>query len=449
MNKLDTALVSSAFQEAGYEITDSQDLADLVFMNTCSVRENAEKRVLSRLGYFKHLKKTRPEVIVGIIGCMAQRMGEQLLQNEAVDIVCGPGQIPQLREMVEKFIEGRHKVSNVSADIRRKPLDEQKKTLDDFEIAYDSDADNIKGQAFVRIMRGCNYFCSYCIVPYVRGPEVSRAPQQIVEQIRGLAAQGVRQITLLGQTVNSYTYTDHGRTYMLGDLLEMIAEIDDIKWIRFITSYPNMKYDQPLFEAMGRIEKVCPYLHIPAQSGSDRILEAMNRKYTVQQYMEMLDKARYYVPQIAIASDFIVGFPGETEEDYQQTVELVEKAFYKNIFVFKYSPRPGTKTEQKFVDDIPEEVKKQRNTHLLKVQDPISGRFSSQFMGKTVDVLVEGLSKKPHLNNAGGLSHPQLIGRTAQDCIVVFNGPQSLSGQFAKVKIDKTAPLTLFGMLEQ
>ncbi len=445
MNKLDTALVSNAFQEAGYELTESEDIADLVFMNTCSVRENAERRVLSRLGYFKHLKKTRPEIIVGVIGCMAQRMGDALLKNDAVDLVCGPAQIPQLREMVEKVIESRQKISNVSADIRHKPLDDETKTLDDFEAAYDSDADNIKGQAFVRIMRGCNYFCSYCIVPYVRGPEVSRSPVQIVEQAKSLAAQGVKQITLLGQTVNSYTFTEAGGTYMLGDLLEMIAEIDDIKWIRFITSYPNMKYDRPLFEAMGRIEKVCPYLHIPAQSGSDRILKAMNRKYTVQEYMDMLDKARYYVPNIALAGDFIVGFPGETEEDYQQTVELVEKAFYKNIFVFKYSPRPGTKTEHKFVDDVPEEVKKRRNTHLLKVQDPISGLFSSQFLGQTIDVLVEGTSKKPHLNNAGGLSHPQLIGRTAQDCIVVFNGPETLSGQFAKVKIEKTAPLTLFG----
>jgi tRNA-2-methylthio-N6-dimethylallyladenosine synthase len=449
MNKLDTGLVSNAFQQAGYELTDNEDDADLVFMNTCSVRENAEKRVLSRLGYFKHLKKTNPELIVGVIGCMAQRLGEELLKNDAVDIVCGPGQIPQLKEMVDQFKADRRKKATVSADIRSKPEQLEQKTLDDFEFAYDSDEENIKGQAFIRVMRGCNNFCSYCIVPYVRGPEVSRAPSQILEQVSKLVDTGVKQVTLLGQTVNSYHYTENGKTYMLGDLLEMIAQIDQIKWIRFITNYPNTKYDRPLFEAMGRIEKVCSYLHIPAQSGSERILKAMNRKYTVAEYLDMLAMARDYVPDIAIASDFIVGFPGETDDDYQQTVELVERAFYKNIFVFKYSPRPGTKTDKKLIDDVPEEVKKHRNTHLLKVQEPISGRFNKQFLGKTVEVLVEGTSKKPHLNKADELNHPQLIGRTSQDGIVVFNGPESLSGNFAKVKINKTAPLTLFGTLEE
>ncbi|MFI4912293.1 MAG: tRNA (N6-isopentenyl adenosine(37)-C2)-methylthiotransferase MiaB [Sedimentisphaeraceae bacterium JB056] len=448
MNKLDTGLVSSAFQEAGYELTDNEDDADLVFMNTCSVRENAEKRVLSRLGYFKHLKKTKPDLIVGVIGCMAQRLGDELLKNEAVDIVCGPSQIPNLRQIVDDFKEKHQKIATVSADIRSKPEETEQKTLDNFEFAYDSDQENIKGQAFVRVMRGCNNFCSYCIVPYVRGPEVSRPPQQILQQIRKLTETGVRQVTLLGQTVNSYSYTENGKTYMLGDLLEMIAEIDQIKWIRFITSYPNLKYDEPLFKAMGQIEKVSPYLHMPAQSGSNNILKAMNRKYTAEQYLDMLALARDYVPDIAIASDFIVGFPGETDQDYQQTVELVQKAFYKNIFVFKYSPRPGTKTDRKLEDSVPEEVKKERNNHLLGIQEPISGRFNEQFMGKTVEVMVEGLSKKPHLNNADGLNNPQLIGRTSQDGIVVFNGPESLSGSFAKVKINKTAPLTLFGELE-
>ena len=444
MNKLDTGLVSAAFQEAGYTLTDKEEDADLVFLNTCSVRENAERRVLSRLGYFKHLKKEKPSLIVGVIGCMAQRLGDELLKNDAVDIVCGPAQIPHLREIVEEFQAKHQKKSYVAADIRSELKSEQKE-LDDFEFAYDRDQENIKGQAFARIMRGCNNFCSYCIVPYVRGKEISRPPQKIVEQIKKLTEAGVKQITLLGQTVNSYTYNDGDKTYMLADLLEMIAEIDAIKWIRFITSYPNIKYDKPLFKAMGEIDKVCPYLHMPAQSGSDKILKAMNRKYTSGEYLDMISLAKEMVPSIAIAGDFIVGFPGETDDDYRQTVELVEKAEYKNIFVFKYSPRPGTKTEQKLIDDVSEDVKKERNIHLLKVQEPISGKFHEQFLGKTVDVLVEGASKKPHLNNADGLGYPQLIGRTAQDSIVVFNAPLSLSGNFAKVKIDKAAPLTLFG----
>lgn len=446
MNKLDSALVEKAFEQAGYKITNNEDDADIVLMNTCSVRESAERRVLSRLGYFKHLKKERPEIIVGVVGCMAQRLGDELLKNEAVDLVCGPGQIPQLKNMVEQVLKDHHKLSNISPDIRHKPTESVSKNLDDFEFAYDSEDKNIKGQAFVRIMRGCNYFCSYCIVPYVRGPEVSRSPKVIIDQIKHLADLGVKQVTLLGQTVNSYNYTDdNGSRYMLADLLELIAEINGIEWIKFITSYPNMKYDKPLFEAMGKIDKVCPYLHIPAQSGSDKILKAMNRRYSVAEYMDMLEKARYYVPNIAIASDFIVGFPDETDQDFKQTVELVEKAFYKNIFVFKYSPRPGTKTEKKLIDNIPDEIKKERNIHLLKIQEAISARFNSQFMGKTVKVLVEGQSKKPHLNKAENMDNPQLIGRTNQDGIVVFNGSPSLAGEIVDIKINKTAPLTLFG----
>jgi tRNA-2-methylthio-N6-dimethylallyladenosine synthase len=284
-------------------------------------------------------------------------------------------------------------------------------------------------------------------VPFVRGPEVCRPPTAIIEQIKKLAAAGVKQVTLLGQTVNSYKYTASEKTYCLADLLAMASDIAGIEWIRFVTSYPSEEFFGQILQAMADSPKVCRYLHIPAQSGSDKILRAMNRHYTAGQYLELLDKARAIVPDIAVAGDFIVGFPGETEEDFQATVELVRRARYKNCFIFKYSPRPGTGADKKLQDNVPTEVKKSRNIELLAVQEKISDELSRDFLGRQVRVLAEGPSKKAHLNSADSQDKPQLVSRTAEDWIVVFNAPASLAGQFAKVKITKTSPLTLFGQL--
>jgi len=319
--------------------------------------------------------------------------------------------------------------------------------LEDFESVYNSADKQIPGQAYVRVMRGCNKFCSYCIVPYVRGPQVSRAPNTIIEQIKELADNGVKMITLLGQRVNSYQYTAGEKTYCLADLLYLAGEIEGIEWIRFVTSYPAEEFYNEILKAMADLPKVCNYLHIPAQSGSDKILKAMNRNYTAEQYLEMLETARDVVEGIVIAGDFIVGFPGETETDFQATVKLVKTVRYKNCFVFKYSPRPGTVGEKRLQDTVPQEVKKQRNYELLAVQEKISDELGREFSGKTVRVLVEGLSKKPHLGTDNGDNRPQLVGRTAEDWIVVFNGPRSLAGGFTRVKITKTSPLTLFGEL--
>lgn len=448
MNKLDSSLVTSALCEGGYTLTDKAVDADVVLINTCSVREHAEKRVLSNLGHLKHLKKSRPEIIVAVIGCMAQRLGAELLNHDAVDIVAGPGQIPQITTLIENAVEKKQNLPAVTEKIRQKPTDAENRSLDDFELAYDSDKNHIVGQAFVRVMRGCNNFCSYCVVPYVRGPEVSRPPGVIVEQVKKLAGQGVKQITLLGQTVNSYSYTSGGKKYKLSDLLEMTSRIEGIEWIRFITSHPA-KFDESILHAMAELPKVCPYLHIPAQSGSDKILKAMNRRYTAQEYLDFVDKARQIVPDIAIASDFIVGFPGETEEDFQATVGLVKKTRFKNCFVFKYSSRPGTSANTKLEDNIPPETKTERNIQLLQVQNDISKKHNERFLNQTVEVLVEGLSKKPHLNAADNENQPQLIGRTAGDYIVVFNGPLSQVGDFANVQITKTSPLTLFAVLAE
>jgi tRNA-2-methylthio-N6-dimethylallyladenosine synthase len=296
-------------------------------------------------------------------------------------------------------------------------------------------------------MHGCDNFCTYCIVPYVRGPQACRPPKLIIEQIKKLAAVGIKQITLLGQRVNAYEYTQGEKTYCLADLLEMASAIDGIEWIKFVTSYPAEEFFDEICSAMANLPKVCHYLHIPAQSGSDKILKAMNRHYTAAQYLELLDRARNFVPDIAIAGDFIVGFPGETDEDFQASIDLARKARYKNAFIFKYSPRPGTTADNRLSDNVPIEVKQQRNIELLKVQEKISDQLSREFLGQTIKVLVEGLSKKPHLNAKDGGTRPQLTSRTAGDWIVVFNGPPSLAGQFAIVKITKTTPLTLFGEL--
>ena len=446
MNKLDTALVTSALKKAGFGLVDSVKEADVVLINTCSVREHAEQRVFSHLGHLKHIKKRRPEMIVGVIGCMAQRLGAELLKHEAVDIVCGPAQIPQITKLLTETLQQKKKSLAVTEKIR-KTTEKQNQTLEKFESAYGIEDKQIPGQAFVRAMRGCNNFCTYCIVPFVRGPQVSRAPAAVIEQIKRLAGQGVKQVTLLGQRVNSYKYKSVEKTWCLADLFEKASDIEGVEWIRFVTSYPSEEFFDEILQAMADSPKVCNYLHIPAQSGSDKILRAMNRHYTAGEYLELLAKARAIVPDLAIAGDFMVGFPSETEEDFEATVELVKKAQYKNCFIFKYSPRPGTNADKRLADDVPLEVKKSRNIELLAVQEKISGELSAGFLDKQVKVLVEGLSRKPHLNVAQNTDTPQLIGRTAEDWIVVFNGPESLAGEFAKVKITKTSPLTLFGEL--
>ncbi len=446
MNKLDTALVTSALTEAGFSLTKSVKDADAVVINTCSVREHAEQRVISQLGHLKHIKQSKPNLVVGVIGCMAQRLGDKLLEHEAVNIVCGPTQIPQIADLLKQALEKNEKRLAVTEKIRQKTSESQNQTLETFESAYGVEDKQIPSQAFVRAMRGCNNFCTYCIVPYVRGPEVSRPPEVIIEQIKKLASEGIKQVTLLGQTVNSYKYKKDGRFWCLADLLDAAAGVEGIEWLRFVTSYPSEEFFDEIMQVMAASPKVCNYLHLPAQSGSDKILHAMNRNYTAAWYLELLDKARNIVPDIAIAGDFIVGFPGETEEDFQATGDLLKKARYRNSFIFKYSPRPGTTADKKLQDTVPPDVKQKRIAALLEEQEKISGQLSRNYLGKQVKILVEGLSKKSHINTAGD-NNPQLVGRTDTDYIVVFNGPASLTGQFATVKITKTSPLTLFGLI--
>jgi tRNA-2-methylthio-N6-dimethylallyladenosine synthase len=442
MNKLDSNLVVNSFVKDGFELTEDVSLADVVLVNTCSVRNHAEERVLSMLGHLKHVKKTNPHLIVAVFGCMAQRRKEDLLNHPVVNIVCGPLQIPELPKLVHNAVEEIKKQKAVSENIRHKPEAQSLASLDDFEQDFDSIEENLPSQAFVRVMHGCDKFCSYCVVPYVRGPEVSRPPEKIITQIKKLVDTGVKQVTLLGQTVNSYEYD--GTTF--ADLLYEVSKIAGIEWIKFVTCYPR-DFDERIFKALVDLPKVCRYLHIPAQSGSDRILKAMNRGYTAEQYLEIIYKAKEIVPDIAVAGDFIVGFPSETDEDFQKTVELVQKAKYKNCFIFKYSQRPGTRAEEKLADDVSNEIKKQRNNNLLAVQEAISAEINQAYIGKTLKVMVEGTSKKGHLDNANGKENPQLIGRSAGDYIVVFDGPEKLAGQIVDVEITRASALTLFGKI--
>jgi len=448
MNKLDTALVTAALRQAGFATTDSVKEADVVLINTCSVREHAEQRVFSHLGHLKHIKKTRPNLVVGVLGCMAQRLGEKLLDEQVVDIVCGPNQIPQIPKLLTDALENGRKNISITERVRQKGPNGQDGALERFEAAYGIEHTELPNQAYVRVMRGCNKFCSYCVVPYVRGPEVSRPPQEIIEQVKKLADRGVRQVTLLGQTINSYLYKAGEKTLCLADLLEMISGVEGIEWIKFITSYPSTRFFDEILQAMATLPKVCEYLHMPAQSGSDKILRAMNRRYTAAGYLEMLEQARSRIPGIALSGDFIVGFPGETERDFACTVELVTRAKYKNCFVFKYSPRPGTTAEKKLVETVPPEVKRKRNIELLAVQEKIGDQLNKAFLNQQVIVLVEGPSKKSHYGTNDTQQHQiQLLGRTRTEHIVVFDGPASLAGRFVKVRITRTSPLTLFGIL--
>lgn len=443
MNKLDTALVRAAVLEAGMELTDHPSQADIVIINTCSVRDHAEQRAISHLGHLQHIKQRRPHMVVAVIGCMAQRLGQQLLAHRAVDIVCGPMQIPELVGMCKQTLTDRTRVAAITEAWHKDLPDNGLEQLESTCPVQD-----LPGQAYVRVMRGCNRACSYCIVPMVRGPEHSRPPQAIMDQVRRLADQGVKVITLLGQTVNAYRYRSGERTFILADLLEMVSQVNGIEWVRFITSYPMERYFDQILAVMAGNSKVCPYLHIPAQTGSDRILRAMNRTYTAQQYLQLIQKARQMVPTIAIAGDFIVGFPGETDQDFQATIDLVRQVRYKNCFVFRYSPRPGT-TAYNLKQTVDQQQVATRHAELLSIQEQISGQIASSMVGQMVKVIVEGPSKKAERHQQQGSDLVQLAGRTDTDWSVVFDGPADLAGRFAIVRIEKASAYSLFGHLVQ
>ena len=440
MNKLDSELIAAQLTDAGYQTVDSPDHAAVVVYNTCSVRRHAEDKVISKIAQLHH-RRRHENFILAVVGCMAQRIGQNLLDAYPhIDIVCGPNQLHQLAHLVRQA-QNQHSRSLLLNDPAANGQ------LEQLDAARSPDHTPTPFAAYLRVMRGCNNFCSYCIVPYVRGRESSRPLPHIIDEARRLLDAGVREITLLGQTVNAYAYRTAAQTYTLADALEALHDLPGLDRLRFVTSFPR-NFDTRILQAIADLPHVCPYLHLPAQSGSDRILKLMKRRYSASQYLDLVAQARDIVPHLTIAGDFIVGFPTETDHDFDDTCNLLQTVRYKNAFIFKYSPRPHTFAEKNLPDDVPEPTKRQRNTTLLDLQNTISLDDNQRFIGRTLPVLVESLSPKPHLNtDQHPPQHPQLIGRTTGDHIVVFNGPTSLIGQITPLTITKASALTLFAHL--
>lgn len=444
MNMLDSELVVASLRQKGYELTRQRRHADAILLNTCSVRQHAEDKIYSLLGRLKHIKRHRPHTVIGVLGCMAQKDQRHIFRRAPyVDLVVGPGQLFRIAELVEDVRRRGSPRMEVSLGRTDGNLSQIKRSHESFDPLREPAMRTNRHQAYLRIMIGCDKFCTYCIVPSVRGPEQSRLPSHIEAEARQLAGEGCKEITLLGQTVNSYRRSEAGRTWRLSDLLYALHDIEGLQRLKFVTNYPrDMTTD--LLQAVRDLPKCSPYLHVPAQSGSNRILKRMKRGYSVEQYREMLHRIRDGVPGAAVTSDFVVGFCGETEAEFQMTCDLVAEARFKNSFIFKYSERPGTKGAELYHDDVPEDVKKRRNNQLLAIQNAISEQDNQPFIGRTVDVLVEGPSKK----NGRADSPPgqlQLTGRTRCDRIVVLPGSARMIGQILPVIIYDANAFTLFG----
>jgi tRNA-2-methylthio-N6-dimethylallyladenosine synthase len=473
MNVLDSELVLSQLRARGYQTTDDRENADVILYNTCSVREHAEQKVWSRLGELRARKAADPGLIIGVIGCMAERDGAGIFRKfPHVDLLCGPGELDRLPAMVHNAAittsvnRTRQSALMGSSSRRSSTLDAAEDRLEMLDLSRSLSPSDDVSQAYVRITRGCNKFCTYCVVPYTRGPEVHRPPQNIIDEVRKLVAAGAREVTLLGQTINHYSYRHgDGRITTFAQLLYDIHEANpDLPRLRFVTSFPRDFGDDAL-AAMRDCPRICRYLHAPAQHGSDRILKLMNRGYTAGQYREFVARAREHMPDVCIASDFIVGFPTETDADFAATVDLLRESQFKNSFIFKYSPRPGTIAIDRFTDDIPEEIKRKRNNDLLAAQMEVSVELNRQMIGRRVEVMVEGESKllsrrdpqpinrvtlgwekQPETSAAQSV---QLVGRTRGDQVVVFDGDISMKGSILELQIDDARSLTLFGSLAE
>jgi tRNA-2-methylthio-N6-dimethylallyladenosine synthase len=445
MNMLDSELVVANLRQRGYELTDRAEQADTILFNTCSVRQRAEDKIYSALGKLRQLKQRHPEKVIGVLGCMAQKDQRRIFERAPyVDVIVGPGQLHQVPDLIEKVQAGDGRQVEVSLGRRDGSVDAIKRSHESFDPLRDAEMRPTPYQAYVRIQIGCDKFCTYCIVPMVRGPEQGRPPEQILAEARALADQGCLEIILLGQTVNSYRYRRGDVTTQLADLLVDLHEIEGIRRIKFVTNYPK-DMSRTLLEAVRDLPKCSPYLHVPAQSGSNAVLERMKRGYTVEEYRDMMHQVRNIVPDAAVSSDFIVGFCGETDDDYRQTAELVEECRFKNSFIFKYSERPGTKGAERLADDVPLEVKKWRNNDLLQIQNRISEEDNQAFIGRAVDVLVEGPSRRATEGERADSQVVQMTGRTHCDRIVVFNGTRRQAGQILPITIYDVSAHTLFG----
>ncbi len=420
MNVADSEMVASIMKENGYETTANIQESDVIVINTCSVRDNAERKIWNRLDYIKGLKRRNKKLKVGVIGCMAQRVGEELFGSGVVDFVAGPDSYRHIPELVAET--DLRPIADINFDISETYAGIEPLRLD---------TESLSG--FVSITRGCNNFCSYCIVPYTRGRERSRNLDDIIRESENLQQHGYKEITLLGQNVNSYICEDVN----FPKLLETVAKhVPDMR-IRFTTSHPK-DISNELIEVIARNTNVCNHIHLPVQSGSNEILKSMNRKYTREWYFERIDTIRRIIPNCGLSTDIFCGFCGETEADYQQTIDLMERVEFDSAFLFKYSNRPGTFASKNLVDNVPEEEKVARLANLIKIQNKISLRRNRHDIGKEFEVLVEGASKR---------SGDMLCGRTQQNKVVVFDKSSFAKGDYVKVKITDASSATLKGIV--
>ena len=419
MNVADSEVVASVMQMAGYETTESLDDADAVFLNTCSVRDNAEQKIYHRLEALAALRRKR-SLIIGVLGCMAERAQQDLLENHHADLVAGPDAYLSLPDLIAQAETG-HKAMNIELSTTE--------TYKDIVPQRIGLGHKIGG--FVSIMRGCNNFCHYCIVPYTRGRERSRDVESILKEVRDLRDRGFKEVTLLGQNVNSFA---SGET-SFPELLRKVAEEAPEMRVRFTTSHPKDMSDETL-HVIAEVPNVCKHIHLPVQSGSDRILKLMNRKYTREWYMDRVNAIRRIIPDCGLSTDIFVGYHSETEEDHQLSLSLMREVGYNSAFMFKYSERPGTYASKHLPDDVPEEEKIRRLNELIALQTEISAQQNKKDEGKVFDVLVEGFSKR---------SREQLCGRTEQNKMVVFNKNGHHIGETVKVKITSSTSATLLG----
>lgn len=423
MNVADSEVVASIMQMDGYSVTESIEDADAVFVNTCSVRDNAELRVYSRLQYFQSLKKKKKNLIVGVLGCMAERVKEELIDSHKVDLVVGPDSYLDLPSLIG------------AAESGEKAINVQLSTQETYKDVIPLKIGGQRISGFISIMRGCNKFCTYCIVPYTRGRERSRDIESILNEVRDMRGKGFKEITLLGQNVNSYAFKDGDEVITFPMLLERVAVEAAPMRVRFTTSHPKDMGDDML-EAMARHDNLCKHIHLPAQSGSSRMLKLMNRKYTREWYMDRIKAIRRILPDCSITTDLFAGFHSETEEDYQETLSMMREVGYDASFLFKYSERPGTYAAKHLPDDVPEEEKIRRLQGMIDLQNKLSEESNLRDIGKTFEVLIEGFSKR---------SREQLFGRTEQNKVVIFDKRSYRVGQTVKVKINRATSATLFG----
>jgi tRNA-2-methylthio-N6-dimethylallyladenosine synthase len=424
MNVADSEVVASIMEMDGYAVTNRIEDADAIFVNTCSVRDNAEQKVLGRLQYFQSLKRKKRSLIIGVLGCMAERVREELIKDHGVDLVVGPDSYMDLPNLVGA-VEHGEKAINVELS-----------TQETYKDVIPLKVGGVHISGFISIMRGCNNFCTYCIVPYTRGRERSRDVDSILNELRDMRDKGFREVTLLGQNVNSYSFQKDDEQITFPMLLEKVAlEAPDMR-IRFTTSHPKDMSDDTL-KVMAQYPNLCKHIHLPAQSGSSRILQVMNRKYTREWYLDRIASIRRILPDCAISTDLFSGFHSETQEEYEETLSLMREVGYDSAFMFKYSERPGTFAAKNLEDNIPEDEKIRRLQGMIDLQNKLSEESNLRDVGKVFEVLVEGFSKR---------SREQLFGRTGQNKVVIFDKQNFKVGQFVSVRVTGASSATLFGI---